>query len=89
MICFWVHTRHGVFHSGWNVQAGIPKIASELTLNHLENYNYHQEWKVPVAPEAYSRNLDLFGDQFSNFNAGKILLFIGLAEFLIPYPNKF
>ena len=55
---------------------GFAKIASELTLNHLKNYNYHQEWKVPVAPEAYRRNLDLFGDQFSNFNAGKILLFI-------------
>ena len=55
---------------------GFPKIASELTLNHLENYNYHKGWKVPIAPEAYRRNLDLFGDQFSNFNAGKILLFI-------------
>ena len=68
---------------------GFPKIASELTLNHLENYNYHQEWKVPVAPEAYSRNLDLFGDQFSNFNAGKILLFIeGLAGVSYSIPEQ-
>ena len=59
---------------------GLAKTASELTLNHLENYNYHDEWKIPVAPEAYRRNLDLFGDQYSNFNAGKILLFLeGLA----------
>ena len=68
---------------------GFPKIASDLTLNHLENYNYHQEWKVPVAPEAYRRNLDLFGDQFSNFNAGKILLFIeGLAGFSYSVPDR-
>ena len=31
---------------------------------------------IPVAPEAYKRNLELFGDQYSNFNAGKILLYI-------------
>ena len=68
---------------------GFPKIASDLTLNHLENYNYHQEWKVPVAPEAYRRNLDLFGDQFSNFNAGKILLFIeGLAGVSYSIPDR-
>ena len=68
---------------------GFPKIASDLTLNHLENYNYHQEWKVPVAPEAYRRNLDLFGDQFSNFNAGKILLFIeGLAGVSYSVPDR-
>ena len=68
---------------------GFPKIASELTLNHLENYNYHPEWKLPVAPEAYRRNLDLFGDQFSNFNAGKILLFIeGLAGVSYSVPDQ-
>ena len=73
--------------SGWNVQAGIPKTSDNL--NHLENYNYHQEWKVPVAPEAYRRNLDLFGDQFSNFNAGEILLFEGLAGVHTPYQIDF
>ena len=68
---------------------GFPKIASELTLNHLENYNFHQEWEIPVAPEAYRRNLDLFGDQFSNFNAGKILLFIeGLAGVSYSVPEQ-
>ena len=68
---------------------GFPKIASELTLNHLENYNYHHGWKVPIAPEAYRRNLDLFGDQFSNFNAGKILLFIeGLAGVSYSVPDQ-
>ena len=68
---------------------GFPKIASELTLNHLENYNYHKGWKVPIAPEAYRRNLDLFGDQFSNFNAGKILLFIeGLVGVSYSLPDQ-
>lgn len=59
----------------------------QLTLNHLENYNYHPIWKIPVAPEAYTRTGELFGDQFSNFNAGKLLLFLeGLAgiEYSIP-----
>lgn len=54
--------------------------AWELTLNHLLNYNYHEAWDCPVAPEAYKRDATLFGDQYSNFNAGKILLILeGLA----------
>lgn len=66
---------------------GFPKIASELTVNHLENYNYHDEWDMPVAPEAYERDLDLFGDQYSNFNAGKILLYLegfGGLKYSVP-----
>lgn len=61
--------------------------AWRLTLNHLENYNFHPEWNVPVAPEAYRRDGNLFGDQYSNFNAGKLLLYLeGLAglEYSIP-----
>ena len=68
---------------------GFPKIASDLTLNHLENYNYHEGWGMPVAPEAYRRDLALFGDQYSNFNAGKILLFIeGLAGISYSIPDN-
>ena len=68
----------------------FPKVASELTLNHLENYNYHDEWEIPVAPEAYRRDLELFGDQYSNFNAGKILLFLeGLAGISYSLPDGF
>ena len=67
-------TLDGMFRQG----LGDP--AWRLTLQHLEKYNFHPEWNVPVAPEAYTRSLELFGDQYSNFNAGKILLFIeGLA----------
>lgn len=62
-------TLDGMFVQGLDV-------APELTINHLENYNYREEWGIPVAPEAYKRNLELFGDQYSNFNAGKILLYI-------------
>lgn len=68
----------------------FPKVASDLTLNHLENYNYHDEWEIPVAPEAYRRDLELFGDQYSNFNAGKILLFLeGLAGISYSLPDGF
>jgi len=63
--------------------------ATELTLNHLANYNYHEEWQIPVAPEAYERDISLFGDQYSNFNAGKILLYLeGLAGLEISVPAK-
>jgi len=68
---------------------GLGEVASRLTLNHLANYNYHAEWEIPVAPEAYERNLKLFGDQYSNFNAGKILLYLeGLAGLEYSIPNK-
>ena len=68
---------------------GFAKTASELTLNHLENYNYHKEWGIPVAPEAYRRDLTLFGDQYSNFNAGKILLFLeGFAGISYSLPDQ-
>ena len=61
--------------------------AWRLTLNHLENYNFNKDWNIPVAPEAYTRSGKLFGDQYSNFNAGKLLLYLeGLAglEYSIP-----
>ena len=76
-------TLDGIFRQGF------PKIASDLTLNHLENYNFHKEWGIPVAPEAYRRDLALFGDQYSNFNAGKILLFLeGLAGLSYSIPDN-
>ena len=63
--------------------------ATELTLNHLANYNYHEQWQMPVAPEAYRRDLSLFGDQYSNFNAGKILLYLeGLAGLKYSVPGQ-
>ena len=68
---------------------GLVKEATELTLNHLANYNYHAEWQIPMAPEAYKRDLTLFGDQYSNFNAGKILLYLeGLAGLKYSLPDQ-
>ncbi len=68
---------------------GFVKEASRLTLNHLENYNYHAEWQIPMAPEAYKRDRTLFGDQYSNFNAGKILLYLeGLAGLEYSLPDQ-
>lgn len=48
--------------------------ANKCALGHLKNYNL--EWGIPVAPEALNINGDPWGDEYSNFNAGKILLFI-------------
>ena len=42
-----------------------------------------------MAPEAYQRDLALFGDQYSNFNAGKILLYLeGLAGLRYSVPER-
>ena len=68
---------------------GLAETASDLTLNHLANYNWSDEWNIPVAPEAYERDLTLFGDQYSNFNAGKILLYLeGLGGLEYSVPDK-
>lgn len=70
-------------------QQGLSREASKLTLNHLIHYNYHDGWQIPVAPEAYERDLTPFGDQYSNFNAGKILLYLeGLAGLEISIPDQ-
>ncbi|NNC87471.1 MAG: hypothetical protein HKN82_03300 [Akkermansiaceae bacterium] len=69
---------------------GLVDEATELTLNHLAGYNWHDEWEVPVAPEAYERDVTLFGDQYSNFNAGKILLYLegfGGLDYSLPDQN--
>ena len=68
---------------------GLADQAAKLTLNHLANYNYHDQWKIPIAPEAYRRDATLFGDQYSNFNAGKILLYLeGLAGLSYSVADK-
>ncbi len=64
-------------------------VAPELAINHLENYNFRDDWGIPVAPEAYKRNLQLFGDQYSNFNAGKILFYLeGFGGLKYSIPEK-
>ena len=50
----------------------VDRLANKFTLAHLKTYN--MEAGVPVAPEARDSDYQRFGDKFSNFNAGKILL---------------
>jgi hypothetical protein len=53
----------------------VDRLANKFTLGHLKKYN--MEWEgIPVAPEARDDKFKLFGDQYSNFNAGKILLLL-------------
>lgn len=63
--------------------------AWRLTLNHLSRYNFSSDWDIPVAPEAYTRSGKRFGDQYSNFNAGKLLLYLeGLAGLKYSVPDR-
>eukprot|EP00912_Choanoflagellata_sp_UC4_P002272 UC4_evm7s1434 len=57
----------------------VDRLANKFLLAHLKFYN--QEWDgIPVAPEGRGTDFSLFGDQYSNFNAGKLLLLIeGMA----------
>ena len=52
----------------------VDALAVKFTLAHLKRYN--MEWGLPVAPETRRMNFALHGDQWSNFNAGKILLLL-------------
>jgi len=53
----------------------IDGLANKFTLAHLKQYNMN--WGgIPVAPETRRMNYAVHGDQYSNFNAGKILLIL-------------
>jgi len=52
----------------------VDALANKFTLAHLKKYN--MEWGIPVAPETRRRDFTMHGDQYSNFNAGKILLIL-------------
>ena len=52
----------------------VSDIATKITLAHLKRYNMFHGF--PVAPEALNLEGHEFGNQFNNFNAGKILLFL-------------
>jgi hypothetical protein len=49
----------------------VDGLANKFALAHLKKYN--MENGVPVAPETRTKDFAPHGDQFSNFNAGKIL----------------
>ena len=52
----------------------VDTLANKFTLTHLKGY--HLERGIPFASEARNMDFNLFGDQYSNFNAGKILLIL-------------
>ena len=63
----------------------VGRNTNQIALAHLKKYNMH--WGIPIAPEAWSKVPAPWGDQYSNFNAGKILLILeGMAglEYSIP-----
>ena len=63
----------------------VGRAANKCALAHLKGYNMN--WGIPIAPEAWSTEPAPWGDQYSNFNAGKILFFLeGMAgvEYSIP-----
>lgn len=63
----------------------VGRNANRCALAHLKRYNRH--WGIPIAPEAWGAGPSPWGDQYSNFNAGKILLFLeGMAgiEYSVP-----
>lgn len=49
----------------------VTKIALDATLGHLKLNNMQEG--IPVAPESRQADFTLWGDQYSNFNAGKII----------------
>ena len=64
----------------------VERLANKFLLAHLKHYN--MQWGIPVAPEGRQIDFSLFGDQYSNFNAGKILLLLegvtlGIRDLLI------
>ena len=52
----------------------LEEYANRIAIDHLKKYNYN--WGVPCAPEAMGNDYEFAGDQYSNFNAGKILVIL-------------
>ena len=66
-------------------KSNVGRNANICALAHLKKYNMN--WGIPIAPEAWSIEPEPWGDQYSNFNAGKIQVIIegmGGLEYSIP-----
>ncbi len=66
-------------------KSSVGRNANKCALAHLKGYNMH--WGIPIAPEAWGAEPAPWGDQYSNFNAGKILFILeGMAgiEYSLP-----
>ena len=84
------YTRHCLLRSRRHVSR-TPRRNPGVDPKPTHKLNYHYELKIPVAPEAYERDLTLFGDQYSNSDAGKILLYLedmGGLHVSIPDQNQ-
>ena len=76
--------------SNWYLVRGlymhtIDGLANKFLLNHLTKY--HMEWGIPTSTEGRRLDGSLFGDKYSNFNAGKILLILdgmGGLKYSVP-----
>ncbi len=65
----------------------VGRNANVCALAHLKRYN--MKWEIPIAPEAWSKQPAPWGDQYSNFNAGKILLILeGMAGLNYSIPQS-
>lgn len=66
-------------------KSNVGRNANICALAHLKKYNMN--WGIPIAPEAWDIEPGPWGDQYSNFNAGKILVIIegmGGLEYSVP-----
>jgi len=66
-------------------KSNVGRNANICALEHLKKYNMN--WGIPIAPEAWDIEPGPWGDQYSNFNAGKILVIIegmGGLEYSVP-----
>ncbi len=67
-------------------KCNVGRNANICALAHLKGYN--MKWGIPIAPESWSLKALPWGDQYSNFNAGKILLIIeGIAGLNYSIPK--
>ena len=65
----------------------VPHIAVPATLGHLKLNN--MEWGIPIAPESREADFVVWGDQYSNFNAGKLIPLIeGIGGFGVSIGNS-
>jgi len=65
----------------------VGRNANICALAHLKRYNRH--WDIPIAPESWCEKPWPWGDQYSNFNAGKILFILkGFAGLDYSIPNS-
>jgi len=65
----------------------VTKIAIDVTLGHLKLNNMQEG--IPIAPESREADFALWGDQYSNFNAGKILSLVeGVGGFSYSIANS-